>query len=577
MNSKKKRITLKPIRPNALFRKWLKELHQEAQENNSKIEPILKKALDSIKKFPTTLPTGKACGVLKDFPKKLCIFLDQRLDIYKSQRKHNKSRRVVHVKKVSRSSNKSCRRSTHNKSSESEKNISQSDSDEVQNVDCIDDVQPSSSLASDAIPTDTKISRKKNDRKRYKPALRSGGYAILVALLEHSKSDPHKKCLNKAELIKLAQKHSEESFTRSKPESFYTAWSSMSRLISKGLVEKTGNKKVTYSLTDQGVIIAEELLQENAAKPSVNDVIFKDSPVEIVDEINIKNKPVINVQTNTTDNNYFEMPAGTYNVILVIDKNETSGPSKKDDPTVAEFNKYPDLMHEYRSLKVGDFTWIAQDKTDKGHELVLPYIIERKRMDDLGASIKDGRFHEQKFRLRKCGLKNVIYMIENYGKNKHVGLPLQTLTQALANTRVQDGFKIHWTDSLKNSARFLAMMTKRLTIEFKNKNLKGADRETSNDELMTFKFFNMSSMKTKALTVTETFIKVLLQLKGVSVEKALAITSEYRTPKSLIDAYQKCDGDSGMLLLANLKYGCKPRNVGPKVSKSIYHLFQSRQ
>lgn len=140
--------------------------------------------------------------------------------------------------------------------------------------------------------------------------------------------------------------------------------------------------------------------------------------------------------------------------------------SKKNDPTVAQFNKYPDLKHEYRSLKVGDFTWVARSIGNK-EELVLPYVIERKRMDDLGASIKDGRFHEQKFRLKKCGLKNVIYMVENYGANKHVGLPIQSLMQAMANTRVQDGFKIHMTNSLSNSARFLAMMTKRLTIEYK--------------------------------------------------------------------------------------------------------------
>ena len=49
---------------------------------------------------------------------------------------------------------------------------------------------------------------------------------------------------------------------------------------------------------------------------------------------------------------------------------------------------------EIRHLKVGDFIWIA--KNNEGQELVLPYIVERKRMDDLAQSIKDGRFHEQK-------------------------------------------------------------------------------------------------------------------------------------------------------------------------------------
>lgn len=53
------------------------------------------------------------------------------------------------------------------------------------------------------------------------------------------------------------------------------------------------------------------------------------------------------------------------------------------------------VLFEIRRLKVGDFAWIARcRKTDD--ELVIPYIIERKRMDDLSASIVDGRFHEQK-------------------------------------------------------------------------------------------------------------------------------------------------------------------------------------
>lgn len=49
---------------------------------------------------------------------------------------------------------------------------------------------------------------------------------------------------------------------------------------------------------------------------------------------------------------------------------------------------------EVRSLKVGDFAWLSRNSA--GQELLLPYIIERKRLDDLASSIKDGRFHEQK-------------------------------------------------------------------------------------------------------------------------------------------------------------------------------------
>ena len=36
-------------------------------------------------------------------------------------------------------------------------------------------------------------------------------------------------------------------------------------------------------------------------------------------------------------------------------------------------------------------------------------------MDDLASSIKDGRFREQKFRLKQTGFKNLIYLVERYG------------------------------------------------------------------------------------------------------------------------------------------------------------------
>lgn len=52
------------------------------------------------------------------------------------------------------------------------------------------------------------------------------------------------------------------------------------------------------------------------------------------------------------------------------------------------------VVFEIRRLSVGDFAWICRD--DIGRELMLPYILERKRLDDLSGSIQDGRFHEQK-------------------------------------------------------------------------------------------------------------------------------------------------------------------------------------
>lgn len=87
-------------------------------------------------------------------------------------------------------------------------------------------------------------------------------------------------------------------------------------------------------------------------------------------------------------------------------------------------------------------------------------------MDDFASSIKDGRFHEQKFRLRACGLKNTVYLIESRGSNSHCGLPLSTLMQAATNTQVQNDFLVKFTNSTNDSMLYLAVMTNLLAKMF---------------------------------------------------------------------------------------------------------------
>ncbi len=64
------------------------------------------------------------------------------------------------------------------------------------------------------------------------------------------------------------------------------------------------------------------------------------------------------------------------------------------------------MNFEVRHLNVGDFAWVARDRLSK-KELMLPYVVERKRMDDLRASIIDGRYKEQKWRLSRSSRTTV--------------------------------------------------------------------------------------------------------------------------------------------------------------------------
>ncbi|CAB3246865.1 unnamed protein product [Arctia plantaginis] len=609
-NNEGKRITYKRARPNPLFQEWLEELYEEAKEKKSKLESMLKEALGSLSKYPLPLKSGAECAILKGFGKKLCAHLDQRLEVYRynlasvqsfetgsgtssesSGRNSNCSSPLSDIINVERRVKQY--KLSHNTSTEagiSNCKLLQNTSTEasisnrspIKNHNVVIDgdsnvkstLSPNTDRSSESQNPSTQKNKHQAKAKKYKPAHRSGAYAILIALLEHCKENPSENSLTKEELINKAQKHSEESFLRPKPNCFYTAWSNMSRLVNKGLITQIRHKKVRYFLSREGTELAEELLEDTRNTPTVNDIIFNSVPsTSTVRSEDIHGNEAMPTSSENNNISAIVLLPFTFDIILLIDKNETGGTSKKNDPTVAQFNKYPDLKHEYRSLKVGDYAWIARHKVNKEQELVLPLIVERKRMDDLGASIKDGRFHEQKFRLRKCGLKSVVYMVENYGINKNVGLPIQNLMQALANTRVQDDFQVHITHSLTDSAKFLTMMTNRLAARYQDRSLKGCSSEATEGYLMTFEYFNKASAKTKPLTVTETFIKLLLQLKGVSVEKALAITSKFNTPRSLIIQYKKCDRNEGEFLLANIKYGNSGRNVGPSVSKSIYLLF----
>lgn len=134
---------------------------------------------------------------------------------------------------------------------------------------------------------------------------------------------------------------------------------------------------------------------------------------------------VHNLENNETDftddfqRNYY-LESSNFDIILLVDTQETTGyvyillnynvkilsyickqfsysgrTEPQHDATITRLTEFG-VSFEIRHLKVGDFAWIARCRRNKNNELILPFIVERKRIDDLSASITDGRFHEQK-------------------------------------------------------------------------------------------------------------------------------------------------------------------------------------
>ncbi|GFU51335.1 crossover junction endonuclease MUS81 [Nephila pilipes] len=276
----------------------------------------------------------------------------------------------------------------------------------------------------------------------------------------------------------------------------------------------------------------------------------------------------------------FYLFPGRFSILLCVDHCETmSGQGKNKKQFISELQKCG-VEYEVRKLHVGDFLWIARDNFNSDKELVLDFIVERKRLDDLAHSIKDGRFREQKFRMKNSGLKNPIYLVENCSSAKYLGLPESTLEQAMINTQICDGFLVKRTQGIKESVSYLSLMTKMLRSKYQNLTLISGSREAvqkkslSSNIFLNFKEFNCSSMKNKSLTVKEMFAKHLLQFFGLSVDRAAAIVDEFSTPSKFFEAYEKCNSENEKIqLISSIKYGLQKKNIGPALSKSLLQFY----
>ncbi|XP_048259874.1 crossover junction endonuclease MUS81-like [Haliotis rufescens] len=291
----------------------------------------------------------------------------------------------------------------------------------------------------------------------------------------------------------------------------------------------------------------------------------------------------------------FSLTPGSFDVVLCVDNREFYGGSKSQSKTLL-----PELIKngvecDLRELQIGDMLWIARERLQpqpgqlqrpKGRELVLDFIIERKRMDDLVSSMIDGRFREQKFRLKRSGIANAIYLIEDYGSLQHFSIAEDRIKQAIVNTQVIDGFKMKRTSGVKETVAYLTVMTRYLQSFYRTKSLQACTPEMlreldgsfhieeSEKLLTTFQHFNYASVKSKDLTVRELFGKQLIQLHGMSADKAKAITDRYPTPTSIFRAYDRCISQREKEgILANIKAGKGMRNLGSAQSKQIYQLF----
>jgi len=222
---------------------------------------------------------------------------------------------------------------------------------------------------------------------------------------------------------------------------------------------------------------------------------------------------------------------------------------------------FKDIRVESQSLPIGDII-IFDEETQE-----MKLVIERKSVNDLLASIKDGRYEEQSYRLN--GLNhhnhNIIYLVEGdinkmnrFKDNKSEKL---TMYSAIFSLNYYKGFSVIRTFSLEESAIFICNSLIKLSKERSNKKafynnnnsnnnlIKSVNKVEEKNEHKEIEECNEVSdkdyvsvvKKVKKENITPDNIGeiMLCQIPGISSVTALSIMDKFKTLPNLLKELEK--------------------------------------
>ncbi|KAF9436387.1 Crossover junction endonuclease mus81 [Entomortierella beljakovae] len=292
-----------------------------------------------------------------------------------------------------------------------------------------------------------------------------------------------------------------------------------------------------------------------------------------------------------------EFHPGEFEICLILDVREVRTQADRD--YIGQKLKDKGVNVIKRALDIGDVAWIARLKEPSvlgPDEIVLDYILERKRMDDLVHSIKDGRFNEQKFRLRRSGLGHVVYLIETHRVGEVYDITADGLRTAMTGIQIHDNFFVRRTNHTDHSIDYLVSVTNALKRLHESKTLyaipdeliqRGTYLDLQNElkesqpdrtYLTSYKSFGLLNGKFETVMVKDVFVKMLMTIRGVSSDKALEIASIYKTPRNLFSAI---DNDVDLIARTYQKNSLtksgsninKKRKISPALSAKIARIW----
>ena len=184
----------------------------------------------------------------------------------------------------------------------------------------------------------------------------------------------------------------------------------------------------------------------------------------------------------------------------------------------------------------------------------LIYIIERKTVNDLGASIKDGRYKEQKIRLLSNNKNNIFYIIEgniNYCET----LSTKAILGSIINMIFRDNIKIIYSKDIKQTLDIIIQIKNKYETNKFNNN----QTNIKNDYISCIKINKKENLDKRTCNIIQ-----LATIPGVSKNISTIILEKYDNLNHLISELNQ----HGELLLKDIELGKK--KLGKVLSKRIY-------
>ena len=239
---------------------------------------------------------------------------------------------------------------------------------------------------------------------------------------------------------------------------------------------------------------------------------------------------------------------------VIIDERETALYNK-----CVELNTFATIQLSKQVLPIGDILF----KTDDDTKTLC--IIERKSLADLLASIKDGRYEEQSYRLSnngECSLHNVIYIIEGIMSTLRTPMEKRLVFSSITSLNYFKGFSVLRSSSVSETAELLLFAADKIA-----RGTAEGQQPTSVTGAIEQNYCTVVKKVKKENVTPQNIAEIMLcQIPGISSTNAIAIMKHFSSLSDLID---KLKSNPDCLDDIRIESNGKSRKIGKNCVEGI--------